>query len=35
MLFEPDPNVVGDAEIQRSMTAAGEDIDVVGAYTGH
>ena len=35
MLFEPDSDVVGDADIQRAMAGVGEDIDVVDARVGH
>jgi len=29
MLLKPDPQIVGDADVERSVPAAGEDIDVI------
>jgi hypothetical protein len=33
--LKPCPQVIGDADLERSVAAAGEDIDVVIAGSGH
>ena len=35
MLLKPCPQVIGDADVERSMSAAGEDVDVIYAYCAH
>jgi hypothetical protein len=35
VLLEPRPHIVGDADIQRSIPAAGEDVDVITARVAH
>ena len=35
MLLEPRPHIVGDADIQRSVPAAGEDVDIVSDSAAH
>jgi hypothetical protein len=31
MLLKPCPQVIGDADVERSVSAAGEDVDVICA----
>jgi hypothetical protein len=33
--LKPCPQVIGDADLERSVAAAGEDVDVVIAGSGH
>jgi hypothetical protein len=35
MLLEPGSKVIGDADVERPLSAAGEDVDVVGAVGAH
>ena len=35
MLFKPYPQIVGDADVERSVPAAGEEIDIVVFIVGH
>ena len=35
MLFKPRPHIAGDADVQRSIPAAGENLDVVSAGAAH
>jgi hypothetical protein len=35
VLFKPCPQIVGDADVQRSVPAAGEDVNVVRACSAH
>jgi len=35
MLLKPCPQVIGDADVERSVSAAGEDVDVTCACSAH
>jgi len=35
MLLKPCPKVIGDADVERSVSAAGEDVDLIFACCAH
>jgi hypothetical protein len=35
VLLQPNPEVIGDADVKRAVSAAGENVDVVGAGFAH